>query len=109
MSVVVQVDLDLPINQILGLFNRIMRKLVQVFTKIEEDVASASLATPTDIDLQPINESIDVELVSWCGNHMYNYSCTYMCTVNAQSKAASKFKNEQSKLKQELMETDLSQ
>ena len=62
-----QVDLDLPSGQILGLFIRIIRKFVQLFNSLEEGVASASLSTPTNgVDLQPLEQSVDEELVCVC-------------------------------------------
>ena len=60
-----QTELDLPSGQILGLFIRVIRKFVQLFNSLEEGVASASLAPPTDgVDLQPLEQSVDAELVS---------------------------------------------
>ena len=40
-----------------------MKKFVQHFSQLEESIAGKDLATPTDIDLQPITESVDKELV----------------------------------------------
>jgi len=62
---VMQKEMKLPSSQILGLFHRLVRKFVQLFSQLEEGEAGAGLATPTDVDLQPIAESVDSELV--CG------------------------------------------
>lgn len=61
----VQVELELPSSQVMGLFNRAMRKFVQLFSSLEEGVASAGLAPPTSsdgVDMEPIKESVDKEL-----------------------------------------------
>ena len=60
---VMQKEMKLPSSQILGLFHRLVRKFVQLFSQLEEGEAGAGLATPTDVDLQPIAESVDSELV----------------------------------------------
>ena len=36
---------------------------MQLFSRLEESVTGRDLATPSDIDLQPITESVDKELV----------------------------------------------
>ena len=60
----VQAELDLPSGQILGLFIRVIRKFVQLFNSLEEDMASATLALPArNVDLQPLEQSVDQELV----------------------------------------------
>ena len=59
-----QLELDLPSGQILGLFIRIIRKFVQLFNSLEEGVASETLVTPSaNIDLQPVHQSVEQELV----------------------------------------------
>ena len=65
-----QKEMDLPSSQILGLFHRLVRKFVQLFSRLEEGVAREGLATPTDIDLRPITESVDSELV--CDGVLYS-------------------------------------
>ena len=62
-------ELELPSSQVMGLFNRAMRKFVQLFSSLEEGVASAGLAPPTSsdgVDMEPIKESVDKELVRLC-------------------------------------------
>ena len=73
-----QTELDLPSGQILGLFIRIIRKFVQLFSSLEEGVVSASLAPPTsDVDLQPLKQSVDQELVCmhWHVLHITTLVC----------------------------------
>ena len=73
-----QKELDLPASQILGLFNRLTKKFVQLFSSLEEGVAGADLATPTNLSLTPIDESMEHELVSsvsWIGVCVHSLSC----------------------------------
>lgn len=51
-----QQELELPASQVLGLFSRMARKFVQLFSALEEEVVGAGLATPTTLDLKPIQE-----------------------------------------------------
>lgn len=63
----VEKDLDLPASQILGLFNRAIRKAVQVFSSIQERAVGAAIVVQKDVDMQPMAKSMDQELVS----HLY--------------------------------------
>ena len=58
-----QKELDLPSGQILGLFNRLTHKFVQLFKSLQE--SAVDIATPTATpSLQPLKKTIDEELVS---------------------------------------------
>jgi N-acetyltransferase 10 len=58
-------ELDLPVQQLLGLFNRTIRKAVKVFTEIKSVQAKKELGLRKDIsavDMKPLEKSIDDEL-----------------------------------------------
>ncbi len=58
-----QNELELPSGQILGLFNRLTHKFVQLFKSLQEsavDIPPPSAGT----DLTPLTKTIDEELVS---------------------------------------------
>ncbi|XP_064399699.1 RNA cytidine acetyltransferase-like [Halichondria panicea] len=55
-----QKELDLPSGQILGLFNRLTHKFVQLFKSLQE--SAVDIATPTVTNLQPLKKTIDEEL-----------------------------------------------
>lgn len=57
-------DLDLPATQILGLFNKIIRKMVQHFTGVLEKDVEATLVERQELTLEPATQTIDEELVS---------------------------------------------
>ena len=60
-----QVELDLPSSQIMGLFNRIIRKFVKFFTSIqEEDIGREIPLHPSAKGggMEPVKEDLEVEL-----------------------------------------------
>lgn len=62
-----QGELGLGASQLLGLFNRVMHKFLKLFKSLEESVAAGEIANSTNssnLDLCPITQSIDKELVS---------------------------------------------
>jgi N-acetyltransferase 10 len=72
-------ELDLPVQQLLGLFNRTIRKAVKVFTEIKSVQAKKELGLRKDIsavDMKPLEKSIDDELVCvlYALNHKLNIS-----------------------------------
>lgn len=120
--------MKLPSSQILGLFHRLIRKFVQLFSQLEEGEAGAGLATPTDVDLQPIAESVDNELV--CGRivaplHSFqgegerkNHTSLYLVTSYGmkhptfppmQTKAGEEWSRQQARQREEMVKGDLSQ
>ena len=60
-------ELDLPVSQILGLFNRIIHKFHKLFCSLEEAEAAAKepkqIAAMAAACLHPVKESIEEELV----------------------------------------------
>ncbi|XP_062513855.1 RNA cytidine acetyltransferase-like [Corticium candelabrum] len=60
-------ELGLPAQQLLGLFNRIIRKAVKVFTEIQTTRAENELGLRKEVggvEMQPLEKSIDDELAS---------------------------------------------
>ena len=57
-------DLDLPTSQLLGLFIKIVRKLVTFFNEVMERDVEKTMAERQEIELVPAAQSIDEELVS---------------------------------------------
>ena len=56
-------QLDLPASQLLGLFNKIIRKMVQHFTQIMEKDVEQVMVERQEIELNPVEQTIDEELV----------------------------------------------
>ena len=57
-------DLDLPVAQILGLFNKIIRKMAQHFNTVMEKDVEATMVERQEIRLEPAMQSVEEELVS---------------------------------------------
>merc|ERR1712150_144137 len=55
-------DLELPSSQILGLFNRIIRKVVQFFSTIKEKDVEQTMVARKEIDMAPVKQTMDEEL-----------------------------------------------
>ncbi|XP_072290622.1 RNA cytidine acetyltransferase [Eucyclogobius newberryi] len=55
-------EIDLPSSQLMGLFNRLIRKLVQVFTSIQEKAIEAEMATTKDVTMEPTVCSLNEDL-----------------------------------------------
>ncbi|XP_061678059.1 RNA cytidine acetyltransferase isoform X2 [Syngnathoides biaculeatus] len=55
-------ELDLPSSQLMGLFNRLVRKFVQVFTSIQEKAIEAEMATTKDVTMEPTARSLHEDL-----------------------------------------------
>lgn len=73
-------ELDLPSSQLLGLFNRLMRRSVQYLNSILEDDVEQTLAAPKDVVMTPVAKSMNQELeeaaqvcVAYHGNLSYNF------------------------------------
>jgi N-acetyltransferase 10 len=60
---VLEQQLDLPASQLLGLFNKIIRKMVQHFTQIMEEDVEQVMVERQEIELHPVEQTIDEELV----------------------------------------------
>ncbi|KAM7003111.1 RNA cytidine acetyltransferase [Tautogolabrus adspersus] len=55
-------EIELPSSQLMGLFNRLIRKLVQVFTSIQEKAIEAEMATTKDVSMEPTVRSLNDDL-----------------------------------------------
>ncbi|XP_037307846.1 RNA cytidine acetyltransferase [Pungitius pungitius] len=55
-------EIELPSSQIMGLFNRLIRKFVQVFTSVQEKAIEAQMATSKDISMEPTVGSLKDDL-----------------------------------------------
>lgn len=55
-------EIDLPSSQLLGLFNRMIRKFVQVFTSIQEKAIETQMAKTKDVAMEPTVSSLNDDL-----------------------------------------------
>lgn len=55
-------ELDLPASQLLGLFNRLIRRCVQYLNTVLEQDVEKSLAPQKDVNLTPVAKSMKDEL-----------------------------------------------
>uniref|UniRef100_A0A1A7XUM2 RNA cytidine acetyltransferase n=1 Tax=Iconisemion striatum TaxID=60296 RepID=A0A1A7XUM2_9TELE len=55
-------ELDLPSSQLMGLFNRLIRKFVQTFTSIQEKAVEAEMVTTKDVSMEPTVRSLNEDL-----------------------------------------------
>ncbi|XP_061630784.1 RNA cytidine acetyltransferase [Phyllopteryx taeniolatus] len=55
-------ELDLPSSQLMGLFNRLARKFVQVFTNLQEKAIEAEMATTKEVTMEPTVRSLHDDL-----------------------------------------------
>ena len=58
-----QKELGLPASQIMGLFNRAIRKFSNHFTEQVEGVVGRGIPLPASSDMAPLEHSVDQELV----------------------------------------------
>uniref|UniRef100_A0A8C2ZBY4 RNA cytidine acetyltransferase n=1 Tax=Cyclopterus lumpus TaxID=8103 RepID=A0A8C2ZBY4_CYCLU len=55
-------EIELPSSQLMGLFNRLIRKFVQVFTSVQEKAIEAQMATTKDVSMEPTVGSLTDDL-----------------------------------------------
>lgn len=55
-------EIELPSSQLMGLFNRLVRKFVQVFTSIQEKAVEAEMVATKDITMEPTMKSLNDDL-----------------------------------------------
>ncbi|XP_054633393.1 RNA cytidine acetyltransferase [Dunckerocampus dactyliophorus] len=55
-------EINLPSSQLMGLFNRLVRKFVQVFTSIQEKAIEAEMAMTKDITMEPTVQNLQDDL-----------------------------------------------
>ena len=56
--------MDLPVSQIMGLYNRMIRKFVQLFTKLQEEAVDKVLPTSSlsSVEIEPLKKGMEEEL-----------------------------------------------
>ncbi|XP_051239044.1 RNA cytidine acetyltransferase [Dicentrarchus labrax] len=55
-------EIELPSSQLMGLFNRLIRKFVQVFTNIQEKAIEAEMVDTKDVSMEPTVRSLNDDL-----------------------------------------------
>lgn len=55
-------EIELPSTQLMGLFNRLVRKIVQVFTKVQENAIEAEMVASKEITMEPTIGSLADDL-----------------------------------------------
>ncbi|CAG08734.1 unnamed protein product, partial [Tetraodon nigroviridis] len=55
-------EIELPSSQLMGLFNRLIRKCVQVFTGIQEKAIEAEMVAAKDVSMEPTIKSLNDDL-----------------------------------------------
>eukprot|EP00064_Thunnus_orientalis_P002628 superscaffoldBa00000198_g2635 len=55
-------EIELPSSQLMGLFNRLIRKFVQVFTSIQEKAIEAEMTTTKEVTMEPTVRSLNDDL-----------------------------------------------
>uniref|UniRef100_H1A153 RNA cytidine acetyltransferase n=1 Tax=Taeniopygia guttata TaxID=59729 RepID=H1A153_TAEGU len=55
-------ELELPSSQLMGLFNRIIRKVVQLFNTVQEKAVEEQMAAPKDVVMEPTLKSLNDDL-----------------------------------------------
>ena len=61
----IEKQLELPVSQVLGLFNRSMRKIVQVLRQLQEQAVEAQMVRRKEITMEPVGQKMEEELVGW--------------------------------------------
>ncbi|XP_068459627.1 RNA cytidine acetyltransferase [Clinocottus analis] len=55
-------EIELPSSQLMGLFNRLIRKFVQIFTSVQEKAIEAQMVTTKDVSMEPTVGSLTEDL-----------------------------------------------
>ncbi|CAB1447499.1 unnamed protein product [Pleuronectes platessa] len=55
-------EIELPSSQLMGLFNRLIRKFVQAFTSIQEKAIEAEMVATKDVSMEPTVRSLSDDL-----------------------------------------------
>ncbi|XP_006002066.1 RNA cytidine acetyltransferase isoform X2 [Latimeria chalumnae] len=55
-------EIDLPSSQLMGLFNRLIRKVVQLFSMIQEKAVEEQMVTTKEIVMEPTIQSLNEDL-----------------------------------------------
>uniref|UniRef100_A0A8C5W9M5 RNA cytidine acetyltransferase n=1 Tax=Leptobrachium leishanense TaxID=445787 RepID=A0A8C5W9M5_9ANUR len=80
-------EIELPGGQLMGLFNRVIRKMVQLFNRVQEKAIEDEMVTAKEVVMEPILKSLDEDL----------------------EEAAKEFQEKQNKEMEKLKGVDLSQ
>ncbi|KAK7152251.1 hypothetical protein R3I94_008545 [Phoxinus phoxinus] len=54
--------IDLPASQLMGLFNRVIRKIVQFFNTLQETAVEAEMVATKDISMEPTAQTLNEDL-----------------------------------------------
>ncbi|XDV28690.1 hypothetical protein PO909_031913 [Leuciscus waleckii] len=54
--------IDLPASQLMGLFNRVIRKIVQFFNTLQEKAVEAEMVATKDISMEPTAQTLNEDL-----------------------------------------------
>ena len=97
-----QRELDLPASQVLGLFNRAIRKFVQVFNSVSETAVEETLPAPASRDMEPVAVGLSQELVrTYIAGGLISL-CVW------QTEGAEEFEQQQRQKRAQLEQMDLS-
>ncbi|KAK6319772.1 hypothetical protein J4Q44_G00088790 [Coregonus suidteri] len=55
-------EIDLPSSQLMGLFNRLIRKVVQFFNRIQEKAIEAEMVVSKDVSMEPTVKTLNDDL-----------------------------------------------
>lgn len=55
-------EIDLPSSQLMGLYNRIIRKIVQFFNTLQEKAVEAEMVATKDISMEPTAQTLNEDL-----------------------------------------------
>ncbi|XP_055030053.2 RNA cytidine acetyltransferase [Misgurnus anguillicaudatus] len=55
-------EIDLPSSQLMGLYNRIIRKIVQFFNNLQEKAVEAEMVATKDISMEPTAQTLNEDL-----------------------------------------------
>jgi N-acetyltransferase 10 len=58
----VEVDLDLPASQIMGLYNRVIKKFNQMFEELQTKEMEEKIGDPKEVEMNPVQETLEDEL-----------------------------------------------
>uniref|UniRef100_A0A452GXN6 RNA cytidine acetyltransferase n=1 Tax=Gopherus agassizii TaxID=38772 RepID=A0A452GXN6_9SAUR len=59
---VLEKEIELPSSQLMGLFNRIIRKVVQLFSRIQEKAVEEQMAVTKEVVMEPTLKSLNEDL-----------------------------------------------
>uniref|UniRef100_A0A8C2D424 RNA cytidine acetyltransferase n=1 Tax=Cyprinus carpio TaxID=7962 RepID=A0A8C2D424_CYPCA len=66
-------EIELPGSQLMGLFNRVIRKVVQFFNILQEKAVEAEMVTTKDISMEPTVQTLNEDLHRYIWNNSQKY------------------------------------